>query len=272
MLLRPQDVGFGDSSKMLSTIVLDLEKTKTAQAKVIADLKKRVKNLERKRRSRTPEMNLFKIGTSRRRSLDYELAARLRAEEQRRKTTNQSSKEESNTNLSDLSSHSTISIEVIVRIKRLLSAVKVTAAGYGFYCWKFFTKADVSTSESAPMITSDSKDDSDNQVPLPPLLKLTGAEPSRLPKEVCNLDSGCSRHMKRVKQYMHGYSKESGSKVVFRDNSSGDTEGYGSINCNGITFTKNIGALLSLKYVLELLHFSIHLVGLVEVEDVGGDE
>ncbi|GKD78264.1 hypothetical protein Tco_1340885, partial [Tanacetum coccineum] len=34
------------------------------------------------------------------------------------------------------------------------------------------------------------------------------------------------------------YSKESGLKVVFGDDSSGDTEGYGSVNCNGITFTK----------------------------------
>ncbi|GJV93413.1 hypothetical protein Tco_1541226 [Tanacetum coccineum] len=34
------------------------------------------------------------------------------------------------------------------------------------------------------------------------------------------------------------YSKESVPKVVFRDNSSGDTEGYGSVNCNGITFTR----------------------------------
>ncbi|GKC31842.1 hypothetical protein Tco_1039136, partial [Tanacetum coccineum] len=34
------------------------------------------------------------------------------------------------------------------------------------------------------------------------------------------------------------YSKESGLKVIFRDNSSGDTEGYGSVNCNGITFTR----------------------------------
>nr|GEV61710.1 retrotransposon Orf1 [Tanacetum cinerariifolium] len=64
--------------------VLDLEKTKTAQAKEIANLKKKVKKLERKKRSRTPWINLFKIGTSRR-SLDYELATRLRAEEQRRK-------------------------------------------------------------------------------------------------------------------------------------------------------------------------------------------
>nr|GEW57094.1 hypothetical protein [Tanacetum cinerariifolium] len=103
-------------STKLSDIVLDLKKIKTAQANEIADLKKRVKKLERKKRSRTPRMNLFKIGTSRRRSLgkddaskhgrnlkqgsifeesifdvqamidaDYELAERLRAEEQRRK-------------------------------------------------------------------------------------------------------------------------------------------------------------------------------------------
>nr|GEX09076.1 hypothetical protein [Tanacetum cinerariifolium] len=103
-------------STKLSDRVLDLEKIKTAQAKKIADLKKRVKKLERKRRSRTLGINLFNIGTSRRRSLgkedaskkgrnfkqrsifeesdfdvqammdaDYELAARLRAEEQRRK-------------------------------------------------------------------------------------------------------------------------------------------------------------------------------------------
>nr|GEV58638.1 hypothetical protein [Tanacetum cinerariifolium] len=100
----------------LSDRVLNLEKTKTAQAKEIANLKKKVNKLEKKRRFKTSRMNLFKIGTSRRRSLgeddaskqgrnlkqrsifkesdfdvqammdaDYELAARLRAEEQRRK-------------------------------------------------------------------------------------------------------------------------------------------------------------------------------------------
>ena len=44
--------------------------------------------------------------------------------------------------------------------------------------------------------------------------------------------------MTGVKQYLHRYSKEHGPKVVFGDNSSGNTEGYGSINCNGITFTR----------------------------------
>ncbi|GJY12130.1 hypothetical protein Tco_0381439 [Tanacetum coccineum] len=59
-----------------------------------------------------------------------------------------------------------------------------------------------------------------------------------LKRLVWYLDSGCSRHITGVKQYLHRYSKESGPKVVFRDNSSGDTEGYGSVNYNRITFTR----------------------------------
>ncbi|GKB39256.1 retrovirus-related pol polyprotein from transposon TNT 1-94 [Tanacetum coccineum] len=59
-----------------------------------------------------------------------------------------------------------------------------------------------------------------------------------LKRSVWYLDSGCSRHMTWVKQYLHKYSKESGPKLVFGDNSSGDTKGYGSVNCNGITFTR----------------------------------
>ncbi|GJV88667.1 hypothetical protein Tco_1532605 [Tanacetum coccineum] len=60
----------------LSDRVLDLETTKTAQAQEIANLKKRVKKLERKRKSRILRMNLFKIGTSRRRSLGEEDASK----------------------------------------------------------------------------------------------------------------------------------------------------------------------------------------------------
>nr|GFA03342.1 retrovirus-related Pol polyprotein from transposon TNT 1-94 [Tanacetum cinerariifolium] len=59
-----------------------------------------------------------------------------------------------------------------------------------------------------------------------------------LKRSVLYLDSGCSRHMTGVKQYLHRYSKESGHKMVFGDNSSCDTKGYSSVNCNGITFTK----------------------------------
>ncbi|GJX90783.1 retrovirus-related pol polyprotein from transposon TNT 1-94 [Tanacetum coccineum] len=59
-----------------------------------------------------------------------------------------------------------------------------------------------------------------------------------LKRYVWYLDSGCSRHMTWVKQCLHRYLKESSIKVVFGDNSSGDTEGYGSMNCNGIIFTR----------------------------------
>ncbi|GKD45519.1 hypothetical protein Tco_1270164, partial [Tanacetum coccineum] len=65
-----------DLCTKLSDRVLDLETTKTAQAKEIASLKKRVKKLERKRKSKTPRMNLFKIGTSKRRSLGEEDASK----------------------------------------------------------------------------------------------------------------------------------------------------------------------------------------------------
>ncbi|GKB05568.1 hypothetical protein Tco_0833763, partial [Tanacetum coccineum] len=59
-----------------------------------------------------------------------------------------------------------------------------------------------------------------------------------LKRSVWYLDSGCSRHMTGIKQYLHRYSKEPSPKVVFGDNSLGDTEGYGSVNCNGIKFTR----------------------------------
>ncbi|GJZ02360.1 hypothetical protein Tco_0520321 [Tanacetum coccineum] len=56
----------------LSNRVLALETSKTAQDLVIKKLKKKVKRLEKKLRARTPGMKLFKIGTSRRKSLDKE--------------------------------------------------------------------------------------------------------------------------------------------------------------------------------------------------------
>ncbi|GKF01615.1 hypothetical protein Tco_0028538, partial [Tanacetum coccineum] len=57
-----------DLCTKLSDRVHDLETTKTAQAKEIASLK-RVNKLERKRKSKALGMNLFKIGTSSRKSL-----------------------------------------------------------------------------------------------------------------------------------------------------------------------------------------------------------
>ncbi|GKA40850.1 hypothetical protein Tco_0733443 [Tanacetum coccineum] len=56
----------------LSNRVLALEQSKTAQDLVIRKLKKKVKKLEKKLRERTPGLNLFKIGTSKRKSLDKE--------------------------------------------------------------------------------------------------------------------------------------------------------------------------------------------------------
>ncbi|GJT89517.1 hypothetical protein Tco_1078362 [Tanacetum coccineum] len=55
-----------------SNRVLALETSKTSQDLVINKLKKKVKRLEKKQRARTPGMKLFKIGTSRRKSLDKE--------------------------------------------------------------------------------------------------------------------------------------------------------------------------------------------------------
>nr|GEU70557.1 retrovirus-related Pol polyprotein from transposon TNT 1-94 [Tanacetum cinerariifolium] len=48
------------------------------------------------------------------------------------------------------------------------------------------------------------------------------------------LDSECSRSMTGVNSYLHKYVEQPGPKVVFGDNSSCITEGYGSINCGVI--------------------------------------
>ncbi|GKB29154.1 hypothetical protein Tco_0868555 [Tanacetum coccineum] len=59
-----------DLCTKLSNRVLDLETTKIDQAKEIASLKKRVKKLERKKKSKTPGMKrLFNIGCATRASV-----------------------------------------------------------------------------------------------------------------------------------------------------------------------------------------------------------
>ncbi|GJV69162.1 retrovirus-related pol polyprotein from transposon TNT 1-94 [Tanacetum coccineum] len=77
-----------------------------------------------------------------------------------------------------------------------------------------------------------------------------------LPVSICDvrkpiwyLDSGCSRHMTGVKSYLHKYVEQLGPKVVFGDDSTRIIEGYGSIKCNGIFFTK-VAFLNGLKYNL----------------------
>nr|GEW70740.1 retrovirus-related Pol polyprotein from transposon TNT 1-94 [Tanacetum cinerariifolium]GEX84302.1 retrovirus-related Pol polyprotein from transposon TNT 1-94 [Tanacetum cinerariifolium] len=55
---------------------------------------------------------------------------------------------------------------------------------------------------------------------------------------IWHLDNGCSRYMTGVKSYLHKYVEQPGPKVMFGDNSTCTTEGYGSIKCNGIVFIK----------------------------------
>ncbi|GJT62986.1 hypothetical protein Tco_1006519 [Tanacetum coccineum] len=80
--------------------------------------------------------------------------------------------------------------------------------------------------------------------------------PSKYVKIMCDIrkpiwyiDSGCSRHMTSVKSYLHKYVEQPGPKVVFGDDSTCTTEGYGSIKCNGIVFTKVV-FVNGLKYNL----------------------
>ncbi|GJZ40177.1 retrovirus-related pol polyprotein from transposon TNT 1-94 [Tanacetum coccineum] len=68
-------------------------------------------------------------------------------------------------------------------------------------------------------------------------------------KPIWYLDNGCSRHMTGVKSYLHKYVEQPGPKVVFGDDSTCTTEGYGYIKCNGIVFTK-VAFLNGLKYNL----------------------
>nr|GEX63588.1 hypothetical protein [Tanacetum cinerariifolium] len=65
-----------DESEEEISPTVEVKTKKTAQEKEFANLKKRVKKLERKRRSITLRMNLFKIGTSRRRSLGEDDASK----------------------------------------------------------------------------------------------------------------------------------------------------------------------------------------------------
>ncbi|GJR13188.1 hypothetical protein Tco_0795840 [Tanacetum coccineum] len=60
----------------LSNRVLALEQLKTAQDLVIRKLKKKVRKLEKKLKARTPRIKLFKISTSKRKSLDEEYVSK----------------------------------------------------------------------------------------------------------------------------------------------------------------------------------------------------
>ncbi|GJU40196.1 retrovirus-related pol polyprotein from transposon TNT 1-94 [Tanacetum coccineum] len=63
---------------------------------------------------------------------------------------------------------------------------------------------------------------------------------------LCNVTSGSpsgtkivdAQHIIGVKSYLHKYVEQPGPKVVFVDDSTCTTKGYGYIKCNGIVFTK----------------------------------
>ncbi|GJT72157.1 retrovirus-related pol polyprotein from transposon TNT 1-94 [Tanacetum coccineum] len=85
----------------------------------------------------------------------------------------------------------------------------------------------------------------------------------RIREPISYLDSGCSRSMPGVKSYLHKYVEQPYPKVVFGDNSSCITEGYGSINRGGVVFTKvvfvnglkynliSISQLYDAKYIIQ---------------------
>ncbi|GKA61313.1 retrovirus-related pol polyprotein from transposon TNT 1-94 [Tanacetum coccineum] len=80
-------------------------------------------------------------------------------------------------------------------------------------------------------------------------LKSSKAESSNANRSKTPTRSGCSRHMTSVKSYLHKYVEQPGPKVVFGDDSTCTSEGYGSIKCNGIVFTK-VAFVNGLKYNL----------------------
>ncbi|GKC94351.1 retrovirus-related pol polyprotein from transposon TNT 1-94, partial [Tanacetum coccineum] len=80
-------------------------------------------------------------------------------------------------------------------------------------------------------------------------LKSTRSESSNANRSKTPTKSGCSRHMTGVKSYLHKYVEQLRPKVVFEDDSTCIVEGYGSIKCNGIVFTK-VAFVNGLKYNL----------------------
>ncbi|GJS20597.1 hypothetical protein Tco_0449229 [Tanacetum coccineum] len=88
--------------------------------------------------------------------------------------------------------------------------------------------------------------------PIPPLEKLVGAEPISGPKTIKSILKSNSTFkaealkgvivnepsQAHAKSSLHKYEKQPRPKVVFGDDTTCSTEGYGSIKCNGIVFIK----------------------------------
>nr|GEW69941.1 retrovirus-related Pol polyprotein from transposon TNT 1-94 [Tanacetum cinerariifolium] len=81
--------------------------------------------------------------------------------------------------------------------------------------------------------------------------KLTKTESSNANISKTPTKSGCSRHMTGVKSYLHKYEEQPGPKVVFGDDSTCITKGYGSIKCNVM-----IALRVRDVYVLDMTSFA----------------
>ncbi|GKB87046.1 retrovirus-related pol polyprotein from transposon TNT 1-94, partial [Tanacetum coccineum] len=154
--------------------------------------------------------------------------------------------------------HSDSESNVILENRSTTSQADRTAPDW--YFWKSYSPDYLTLTwptfhyTSVPELCPDKKADSSTEQLLLTLME----EVKGLKKQIeIPSDSGCSRQMTGIKQYLHKYSKESGPKVVFRGDSSGETEGYGLVNCNGITFTR-------VAYVNGLKH---NLIGISQMCD-----
>ncbi|XP_057789354.1 uncharacterized protein LOC131006188 [Salvia miltiorrhiza] len=59
-------------------------------------------------------------------------------------------------------------------------------------------------------------------------------EEAKAPNNTWYLDCGCSKHMTGCKEYLTQYVEKAGSKVVFGDNSLGETKGYSELNMGNV--------------------------------------
>ncbi|GKD50078.1 retrovirus-related pol polyprotein from transposon TNT 1-94, partial [Tanacetum coccineum] len=81
----------------------------------------------------------------------------------------------------------------------------------------------------------------------------------------CEYYPGCKDYLKR-------YSKESDPKVVFRDDSLRDIEGYGLVNCNGITFTR-VAYMNGLKHnLISINQLKMENLNEVKVKELRSDD
>ncbi|GKD55532.1 retrovirus-related pol polyprotein from transposon TNT 1-94 [Tanacetum coccineum] len=79
-------------------------------------------------------------------------------------------------------------------------------------------------------------------------------------KPIWYLDNGCSRHMTGVKSYLHKYVEQPRPKVVFRDDSTCTTKGYGSIKCNESCFFAKASENLNWLWHKRLAHLNFKTI------------